>query len=81
MFVTCKLPLFVLCDEISVSIAYSVGNKNTHIDNLRGSYTWPIERETAVHDCHMHGPGDMAAFMQMILSRSWVVVLVCGLLL
>ena len=81
MFVTCKLPLFVLCDEISVTIAYSVGNKNTHIDNLCGTYTWPIERETAVHDCHMHGPGDMAAFMQMILSRSWVVVLVCGLLL
>ena len=81
MFVTCKLPLFVLCDENSVTIAYSVGNKNTHIDNLHGTYTWPIERETAVHDCHMHGPGDMAAFMQMILSRSWVVVLVCGLLL
>ena len=74
MFVTCKLPLFVLCDENSVTIAYSVGNKNTHIDNLRGTYPWPIERETAVHDCHMHGPGDMAAFMQMILSRTWVVV-------
>lgn len=39
MFVTCKLPLFVLCDEISVTIAYSVGNKNTHIDNL---ITWYI---------------------------------------
>ena len=39
MCVTCKLPLFVLCDEISVTIAYSVGNKNTHIDNL---ITWYI---------------------------------------
>ena len=39
MFVTCKLPLFVLCDGISVTIAYSVGNKNTHIDNL---ITWYI---------------------------------------
>ena len=39
MFVTWKLPLFVLCDEISVTIAYSVGNKNTHIDNL---ITWYI---------------------------------------
>ena len=50
MFVTCKLP-------------YPVGNKNTHIDNLHG--TWPNERETAVHGCH--GRGDMAAHMQMIL--------------
>lgn len=63
-----------VCDEISVTMAYSVGNNNTHIDNLRGTYTWPNERETAVHDCHIHGPGDMAAFMQMILSRTWVVV-------
>ena len=30
---------FFFCDEISVTIAYSVGNKNTHIDNL---ITWYI---------------------------------------
>lgn len=69
MFETCKLPLFVLCDEISVTIVYSVGNKNTHIDNLRGTYICPNERETAVHGCH--GPGDVAAHMQMTLARSW----------